>query len=162
MGSNLPLTNNPEISEAELRSLHSKAYHWALSLCQGESEDAKEVMQKVYLKVYEGRARYKASPPASFKTWFFAVIKVTAKEHRRQVWKSWFREGPTIDLSPRAETSDTSTPESQDQRERVIMALKSLPTRQRETIELVTYHDLTVDEVALVLGISTGSARTQT
>ena len=73
-----------EISEvkAELEKHHSSGFGWALSCCGRDPSEAEDVMQAVYLKILDGRARYRGE--SSFKTWLFAVIRKTAASERRQ------------------------------------------------------------------------------
>src|SRR5262249_60507622 len=73
------------MGNAELRSqlekLHPEGYGWALSCCRREPAEAEGILQDVYLKILDGRARYDAR--SSLKTWLFSVIRRTAAEHRR-------------------------------------------------------------------------------
>ena len=67
--------------EQELAALHPASFGWALA-CSGRDADlAEEVLQDVYFKVLDGRARFDRR--SSLKTWLFGVIRMTAREHRR-------------------------------------------------------------------------------
>src|SRR5213594_3597075 len=68
--------------KAELERLHSSSFGWALSCCRRDFGEAEEVLQNVYLKIIEGKARFRGE--ASFKTWLVSVIRKTAvSEHRK-------------------------------------------------------------------------------
>jgi RNA polymerase sigma-70 factor (ECF subfamily) len=105
-----------------------------------------------YLKIIEGKARFGGR--SSFKTWLFAVIRRTALERFR-----WQRVRRIVFL----ETSSPARPdqilESSERTQRLLRALDAISRRQREVIELVFYHDMTIEEAAQTLGISVGSAR---
>src|SRR2546423_8786391 len=62
--------------KAELERLHSASFGWALNCCRRDATEAEEVLQTVYLKILEGRARFRGE--SSLKTWLFAVIRKTA------------------------------------------------------------------------------------
>src|SRR5437899_7773956 len=68
----------------ELERLHNTSFGWALSCCRRDASEAEEVLQTVYLKILEGKARFRGE--ASLKTWLFAVIRKTAAtEYRRNL-----------------------------------------------------------------------------
>ena len=50
--------------------------------------------------------------------------------------------------------------ERSERTQRLLRALLKISTRQREVLELVFYHDMTIEEASQTLGISLGSART--
>jgi RNA polymerase sigma-70 factor, ECF subfamily len=148
----------------ELKSLleqhHKSSFGWALGCCRRDTADAEDVLQIVYLKVLDGRARFNGT--ASFKTWLFAVIRKTALDQRR---KDIVRGLTMLRAAERGtRPSRTEHPdefayrgELQSMFRRV---LARLPRRQREALELVFYHDLSLLEAASVMGVSLGSART--
>jgi RNA polymerase sigma factor (sigma-70 family) len=146
--------------KAELETLHSASFGWALSCCRRDRAEAEEVLQTVYLKILEGKACFRGE--ASLKTWLFAVIRKTAiGEHR----KNLLRKLRSSDGSEQARTqvSQADEPglayEKSETQALFQTALKSLPRRQREALHLVFYQDLSLSEAAVVMGISIGSAR---
>ena len=66
---------------AELEKHHRQAYGWALSCCSRDPVAAEETLQKAYLKILDGSARFGGK--ASLKTWLFALIRNTAADEFR-------------------------------------------------------------------------------
>jgi RNA polymerase sigma factor (sigma-70 family) len=146
--------------KAELEKLHSSSFGWALSCCRRDREEAEEVLQTVYLKILEGKARFRGE--SSFRTWLFAVIhKTAAGERRKQLLRKLrlVRESQgEADRIAAAERPDVAVERSETQT-RFQRALEQLPVRQRQTLHLVFYQDLSLREAADVMDISVGSAR---
>ena len=141
---------------AQLEQHHASAYGWALHCCDRHSEEAQDVLQAAYVKVMEGKACFNGS--SSFRTWLFAVIRNTAADHHRWRLRRLWR-GNSSSKSLAATISDERFLQV-EQAARIDRALASLPPRQREAVHLVFYQDLTLAEVAEVMGVSIGSART--
>jgi len=144
-----------EISElkAELEKLHTASFGWALSCCRQNRSEAEEVLQTVYLKILQGKALYRGE--SKLQTWLFAVIRKTAISERR---KQLLRSLSSI-VSPGAGVEIESEFERSEMQRRFQEALAQLPARQRETLHLVFYQDLSLSEAAEVMNVSVGSAR---
>lgn len=140
--------------ERSLEAHHGESFGWAMACCNRDYDDAEEVLQIAYLKIVEGKAKFDGR--SQFKTWLFAVIRRTALErfrwkHARRRAAVFFGMEQELPADDRIERNETAS--------RLLRALASLSRRQREVIELVFYHDLTIEESARTLGISIGSAR---
>ena len=144
----------------ELEKLHGASFGWALSCCGRDRGEAEEVLQTVYLKILEGKARFRGE--ASLKTWLFAVIRNTALSERRRSLLRRLRltadREPISGQASRPEAPAESFERSETQ-EQFQNALKTLPARQREALHLVFYEDLSLREAAEVMRVSIGSAR---
>jgi len=152
------------MEDSELRALlemnHQASYGWALGCCSRDPAEAESVLQAVYLKVLEGRARFEGR--SSFKTWLFAVIRKTALDERRRNMLRGLRLlrfGQAAMFRAPEESPDEAVYRSQIE---ILFrrALSMLPRRQREVLHLVFYHDFTLAGAAEVMGCSIGSART--
>ena len=143
----------------QLERVHADCFGWAMACCGRDRDDAEEVLQTVYLSVLDGRARYDAR--SSFRTWLFGVIRRTAASERRKVWlRRLLLNREAGSLKPQAPAPPDAGVELESRRDGLRHALAHLAARQREVLELVFYHDLTVDEAAAVMRVSVGSART--
>lgn len=136
-----------------LEEHHQESYGWALSCCRRRRDEAENVLQLVYVKVLSGKAAFDGR--SSFKTWLFAVIRKTAAQERRMELLRKLRLGQLPrppDFAPPHEQHGVET--------RLKQALGKLSARQREVLQLVFYHDLSIAEAARIMGVGIGSART--
>ena len=146
--------------ERELDRLHAESWGWALACCARDHESAKEALQSSYLRMLSERARFDGR--SSVKTWVFGVIRMTAREEmrRRRAWANQSLDAKAaidaVDPSPGAD----ALAESSERSEMLISALAAISPRQREVLQLVFYHDMTIEEAARVMNVSLGSART--
>lgn len=150
-----------EISEvkAELEKYHSSGFGWAVGCCGRDPSEAEEVLQLVYLKILDGRARYGGE--SSFKTWLFAVIRKTAASERRKTLLRKVLLNAGGERMPRSlRTEDPALAlERSETVARFQRALAQLPARQQQTLHLVFYEDMSLQETAEVIGISVGAVR---
>ena len=144
--------------KTELERLHSASFGWALSCCRRDHSDAEEVLQTVYLKIFEGKAVFRGE--STLKTWLFAVIRKTAAtEYRRKLLRTLRLTDSSEVEQPGAYEAPTKSFERSEVQAHFQIALKTLPKRQREALHLVFYEDLSLREAADVMGVSIGSAR---
>lgn len=150
----MPATDPPDL-EAALHALHEAGFGWARACCNGDPDDAADVLQTAYCKVLSGSASF--SGRSSFRTWFFGIIRFTALEHRR-------RDGRALPIDDIAEPESDAPAVDEllveaEQVTALRAALGRLPERQREVLHLVFQQDLSVAEAADAMGVSVGSAR---
>ncbi|MEM1407799.1 MAG: RNA polymerase sigma factor [Bacteroidota bacterium] len=131
-----------------LEQHHNDAYLWARQCCNFDDEGAKDVLQMVYLKILEGKAKY--NEKSGVKTWVFSVIRNTAIDHQKsgKIMSS---------LSVIKEIAEENVTEAFFDYQVII---RKLPERQRQVMLLVFYHDQTLEEVAEILALGVGTVRT--
>ena len=147
---------------SELAALHAASFGWALACAGRDHARACDVLQQAYWKVLDGRARFATEGAASFKTWFFAVIRMTALEQRRffarRVDRISSRDDAPVSAAASGPLPDSAVGRMQ-RAERLARALGQLAPRQREVLHLVFYEDMSIAEAAAVMNVSLGSAR---
>lgn len=146
--------------ECQLERLHAESWGWALACCARDREVAEDALQTAYLRVLSGKARFDGH--SSFKVWLFGVIRLTSKEELRR-GRAWDARRAGTDVKP--EVTDPSPGadvniELSERSSSLVDAMARVSPKQREVLQLVFYHDMTIEEAAGVMKVSLGSART--
>ena len=147
----------PPDLEQQIAALHPASFAWALACTRWNPAEAEEILQSVYLSILEGRARFDGR--STFKTWLFSVVRNMAARARRRHWLAarapgWLRSGSEADADPLDAVA------ARQRGDRIRHALGQLPARQREVLELVFFHEMSVEDAAGVMGVGPGTART--
>lgn len=120
--------------------------------------DRDDVTSEVFIAVFERLATFTGSE-AKFRSWVFAIAHNKAADvHRREVRRPWSEVGQDAGLErPGGNVEDEAM--SSLEMQGVQRLLDSLPDIQREVLALRIIADLTVEQVAAVLGKSSGAIK---
>lgn len=153
MRDNDVLENNPHVSLSALEAMHDQAYGWALSRCGFDHSAAEDLMQQAYVELLSGSARFNNN--SSLRTFVFAVIQNLAKSRFRRLASRLRLLRQHAGLAADA----TVPPVESDKGIGLWRAVKALPARQRDIIELVFCRELTIAQASQVMGVTTGTGR---
>lgn len=124
----------------------------------GGVRDVDDVVSDVFLAVFTGLGRF-TGDQGQFRSWVFTIA------HRRLV-DGWRRTARTAVLVPYEQDDDRrTTPGAEDGalaalgEDRVLALLDTLTDEQRDVLVLRVVADLTVDQVAAVLGKRPGAVK---
>lgn len=137
---------------------HHDCFAWAKHCCQHQHELAEDILQRVYLKILEGKAVFDGR--SAFRTWVFSVIKHTATDEYRSLATQARIKGVLAQQQESVSTVEDLSQADRDFKHRFQLLLARLSAQQQEVLHLVFYQDLSIEASARVLDISLGSART--
>jgi RNA polymerase sigma-70 factor, ECF subfamily len=152
------LAGGHDASLDDLMNRHATAvFHFLFRMLANE-EDANDLAQETFVRVFQHRASFK--PEARFTTWLYTIAGNLARNHHR-----WRSRHPNVSLDAPAEATGQSLGEAlpasvpspsdaaaQEERTRVVRAaVETLPPDMREAIVLCEWEDMAVAEAAVVL-----------
>jgi RNA polymerase sigma-70 factor (ECF subfamily) len=119
-----------------------------------DPQDANDIAQEVFLKAYRAIGRFRGD--STFSTWLYRIAVNTCLNFRSSR-RPQAEELKDSLADGHAGVLDTMV---EDERaRRVREAVTRLPEKQRATLILKVYHDLTHEEVAAVVGSSVGTVK---
>lgn len=136
----------------------ARAYRTAWLILRN-ADDARDVSQDAFVRVYESAARFRGE--ARFSTWFHRILVNLCLDHRRK-WRFWrARAEPdeAVEALP-AEPADPVERLGGEQDARALWAaVGRLSPRQRAAVVLMAQAGLETREIAAVLGMSEATVR---
>jgi RNA polymerase sigma-70 factor (ECF subfamily) len=136
---------------------HVKIFRFALRLLRNEFS-AEDVLSEVFIDVWRNAAHFEGRSEAS--TWLLAIARNKAYSLLRR------RKEDELDEEAAAEIEDASdNPEIALQKKSkgglLRACLDKLSAEHREVIDLVYYHDKSIEEVARIVGAPEGTVKTR-
>jgi RNA polymerase sigma-70 factor (ECF subfamily) len=136
---------------------HIRVYRFVLRLVRNEST-AEDLISEVFLDVWRQANRFEGRSAVS--TWLLAIARFKALSALRR------RPEAELDDEKAAAIEDTSdNPEivvqKKDKSELLRKCLTGLSMEHREIIDLVYYHEKSVEEVAEIVGIPENTVKTR-
>jgi RNA polymerase sigma-70 factor (ECF subfamily) len=141
-----------------VRRTYADTYTLAFRLT-GDQEDACDVVQETYLRVFRGIRRFRGD--AQFSTWLYRITANCASTHlgRRARHRHDDLTEDAMILDERPESDPAVQADTDDLRGRLKRALDELPPKLRAVVVLRDIYDLTHEAIAAELGISESAAK---
>ena len=116
--------------------------------------DASDMAQEVFLRAYKALGKFRGD--SAFSTWLYRIAVNTCLNFRssRRLMNEELPE--TLADGRRGALEEI---EREEKARRVREAIRHLPEKQRATLILRMYHDLSMDEIAGVMGSSVGTVK---
>ena len=132
---------------AELARAYAPAIYRLAYARTGSRADAEDIMQEVFVRLL--RAGPDFADRAHARAWLLRVAANCANDWFRAPWRR--REGPLTDSLPAPEHEDGG----------VVEAVLALPAKYRTAVHLYYYEELSVAEIARILGKSKGAVKSR-
>jgi RNA polymerase sigma-70 factor (ECF subfamily) len=129
------------------------AYRLAVGMLRSQV-DAEDAVQDAVLKAWRHFGRFRRE--SELRPWLFTIVANQCRDQRRSKWWSVIRRSEAPDEL--VDATSSVDPETVDLRR----AIYRLPHDQRYVLVLRFYLDLSYEEVAQTLGISTKAAKSRT
>src|SRR3954463_9544426 len=134
----------------------------------GNPEEAEDLAQEVFLRVYRARKKYR--PRSKFSTWLFTIANNLAlnsirARHQKPVVPLNARDSgplgarPQEQLVPDPGTGPQQRVQKNELAQRIREALETLNERQRVAVVLNKFEDMNYAEIAEVMGLTTKAVK---
>ncbi len=150
----------------ELVECHMKRVYYLSYDLTGNHEDAEDLSQEVFVKVFHSLNQFRAD--AKFSSWLHRITVNTFIDKRRKyspitesIENEYGEDGERTNqpVDKTASNDPEARAEAGLMKVHIDTALEKLPSQQRAVFVLRHYHELALKEIAAILKISEGSVK---
>ena len=139
------------IVEGHRRTVYNVCYRFT-----GNHADASDLAQDAFVRAYRGLGAFRGDSAVA--TWLYRIAVNVCLNHAA-VKRPAFEGLDTRQFEDRGTEAPDTRVLREERAARVRSAIGQLPPRQRLTVILRTYHDLTHEQIASMLGTTVGTAK---
>jgi RNA polymerase sigma-70 factor, ECF subfamily len=136
---------------------HVKAFRFALRLLRNE-QAAEDIVSEVFIEVWRNSASFDGRSEAS--TWLLAITRNKAYSLLRKRKEDQIDEDSASEIEDAADNPEVVM-QKKTKGDLLRACLSQLSVEHREVIDLVYYHDKSVEEVARIVGAPEGTVKTR-
>jgi RNA polymerase sigma-70 factor (ECF subfamily) len=136
---------------------HVKIHRFALCLLRDETA-AEDVVSEVFIDVWRSAAQFEGRSEAS--TWLLAMARNKAFSALRRHKEDSLDEDAAAEIADESDDPEIAM-QKKSKGERLRDCLNRLSPEHREVIDLVYYHDKSIEEVARIVGAPEGTVKTR-
>ena len=136
---------------------HARIYRFVLRLVRDQSK-AEDLISEVFLDVWRQADRFEGRSTVS--TWLLAIARFKALSALRRKPEEGLDEDAALEIEDLADNPEV-TLEKKDRSAVIRKCLMGLSAEHREIIDLVYYHEKSVEEAAKIVGIPENTVKTR-
>jgi RNA polymerase sigma-70 factor, ECF subfamily len=136
---------------------HVKVFRFALRLLRDEPA-AEDVVSEVFIDVWRNATNFEGRSEAS--TWLLAIARNKAFSLLRRKRDVGLDEEAAAAIEDDADDPEV-TLQKKSKGEALRACLSQLSPQHREVVDLVYYHDKSIEDVALIVGVPEGTVKTR-
>ena len=146
-----------------LVELHQRSVIGTVTRMLNNVDDAHDVSQQVFVRVWRSAARYE--PSAKFTTWLYTITKnlvfneIRRRGRRREVSMEQQEEDLHREHAAPGRTNPDTVVAQSELESAIDRAIQALPEKQRMAVSLRRYDDMPYEQICDILGMSLSAVK---
>ena len=138
----------------QLLERHQKRCYQIAWRCVFSKEDAQDVVQSVFLKIWQYPNKWDNNKNAKFSTWLYRVVLNAGTDFNRKHKKTVLESDSAKTLQQHIDKNTTNNCVYNDKNTQLILSLQKISLIQQQVVNLFYYEELSVKQTSEILKIS--------